>query len=108
MKKLPLGLLSGTVLGLLDGLSAFFIPEALEMIGMIITSATIKGVITGLCIGLIARKVDGIGKNILLGGGVSAVLSILAAVPSGAYIEILVPGVIIGVLVGFLVAKWGK
>ena len=108
MKKLQLGLSSGFALGLLDGLSAFLIPEAQEMLGVIIPSATIKGIITGLVIGLIARKVEGIGKNVLIGGGIGAVLSILAAIPSGAYVEIIAPGIIIGLLIGLIVSKWGK
>ena len=107
MKKVQLGLLSGFVLGLLDGLSAFFVPEAREMLGMIITSATTKGIITGLAIGLIARKVEGIPKNVLIGGGIGAVLSALAAIPSGSYVQIIAPGIIIGLLIGFIVSKWG-
>ena len=108
MKKLPLGLLLGTVLGLLDGLSAIPNPEAQEMLLMIIISATIKGAIAGLIIGIIARKVESIGKNTLIGLGISTMLSALAAVPSGYYVEIMVPGAIIGLLLGFIVAKWGK
>ena len=108
MKKLPLGLLIGTLLGLLDGLSAIPNPEAQEMLTMIIVSATIKGAITGVIIGLIANKVEGIGKNILIGLGKSTVLSALAAMPSGYYVEIMVPGAIIGILMGFIITKWGK
>lgn len=107
MKKIQLGLLSGFVLGLLDGLSAFFVPEAQEMLGVIIPSATIKGIITGLVIGLIARKVEGIAKNVLIGGGIGAVLSALAAIPSGSYVAIIAPGIIIGLLIGFIVSKYG-
>ena len=108
MKKIRLGLLSGFALGLLDGLSAFFVPEAQEMLGTIVTSASIKGIITGLVIGLIARKVDGIAKNVLIGGGIGAVLSALAAIPSGSYVQIIAPGIIIGLLIGLVVSKWGK
>jgi hypothetical protein len=108
MKKIQLGLLSGFVLGLLDGLSAFFVPEAQEMLGVIIPSATIKGIITGLVIGLIVRKVEGIVRNILIGGGIGAVLSALAAIPSGSYVEIIAPGILIGLLIGFIVSKWGQ
>ena len=108
MKRIQLGLLSGFVLGLLDGLSALFVPEAQEMLGMIIPSATIKGIITGLVVGLIGRKVEGIAQNILIGGGIGAVLSALAAIPSGSYVQIIAPGIIIGLLIGFIVSKWGK
>ena len=108
MKKLPLSLLLGTILGLLDGLSAIPNPEAQKMLTMIIISATIKGAITGLIIGFIARKLESIGKNTLIGLGISTMLSALAAMPSGYYVEIMVPGAILGILLGFIVAKWGK
>lgn len=108
MKKIPLGLLSGTILGLLDGLSAIPNPDAQPMLAMIITSSTIKGLITGLIVGMVAQKIDGIGKNMLIGLGISTVLSALAAMPSGYYFEIVVPGAIIGLLMGFIVSKWGK
>lgn len=108
MKKVLLGLLSGALLGLLDGLSALFVPEAEGMLAVIIVSATVKGIINGLLVGLIARKTEGLGKNVLAGGGVGLVLSVLAAMPSGSYVEIIVPGLFIGLMLGFIVAKWGK
>ena len=108
MKKITLGLIAGTILGLLDGLSAIFIPEAADMLQLIIISATIKGLITGVIIGLIARKVDSVGMNVLYGGIVSALLSLLSAIPSGAYMEIIAPGIVIGLLIGFIASRWGK
>jgi len=44
----------------------------------------------------------------LLSGLVGVVLSALSAIPSGAYIEIVVPGIFVGLLAGFITAKWGK
>lgn len=108
MEKMPLGIVSGFILGLLDGLSAIPDPDAQPMLTIIIMSATIKGTITGLIIGLIARKVESIGKNILIGLAISTFISALAAIPSGYYLVIIIPGAIIGLLIGFIVAKWGK
>ena len=108
MNKVLLGLLAGTFLGLLDGLSAIPNPDAQPMLVMIITSATIKGFITGLIFGFVAQKVEGMSQNLLIGLGISTVLSALAAIPSGYYLEIIVPGAIIGLLLGFIVTKWGK
>ena len=108
MKKIPLGLLSGTILGLLDGLSAIPNPDAQPMLTTIIVSATIKGLITGGIVGIAAQKIEGIAKNVLAGLGISTVLSILAAIPSGTYLPILIPGAIIGLLLGFIVSKWGR
>jgi hypothetical protein len=108
MKKVYLGLIAGTFLGLLDGLSAFFIPEAAAMMTAIIIGSTVKGLVGGLLIGLIAKRSASMPGTILWGGLVGIVLSVLAAIPSGAYVEILVPGTIVGLLTGFIVHKWGK
>ncbi len=100
--------MTGTALGFLDGCSAFFIPEAAPMMTEIIIGSTIKGLINGLIAGFIAKKLSSVSKTTLVGGLAGVVLSILAAVPSGAYIEILIPGTIVGLLSGFITAKWGK
>lgn len=108
MKKLPLGILSGTILGLLDGLSAFFIPEAADMMTEIIIGSTAKGLINGLIAGFIARRATSILNCTLLSGLAGIILSVLSAIPSGAYVPIIVPGTIVGLLSGFITAKWGK
>lgn len=108
MNKILLGALAGTVLGLLDGLTAFFIPEAADMMTEIISGSTVKGLIGGIIIGFIAKKINSILNVTLLGGLVGIVLSVLAAIPSGAYDEIIIPGTIVGLLTGAIIAKWGK
>lgn len=108
MNKILLGALAGIILGLLDGLSAFFIPEAANMMTEIIIGSTVKGLIGGIIIGFTAKKIASILNVTLLGGLVGIVLSVLAAIPSGAYAEILVPGTIVGLLTGAITAKWGK
>ncbi len=108
MKKIYLGLISGTILGLLDGLSAFFIPEAAPMMTEIIIGSTIKGLIGGLIIGLISGKTTGMFGAVLCGATVGIVLSVLVAIPSGAYMEILIPGVLVGTITGVIVQRWGK
>lgn len=101
-------MLSGLILGLIDGLSAYFIPEARDMLTTIVVSATAKGLLTGLLVSLVSRRIEGTGANVLTGGAIGALLSLLAAIPTGTYVEIIVPGVIIGVLVGYIVSKWGQ
>ena len=108
MKKLPLSLLAGFILGLLDGLSAIPNPDAREMLPVIIVFATLKGIVTGLVIGLVASKIQGISKIVVVGLVVGTIFSVLAAIPSGSYLEIVIPGAIIGVLIGFITSKWGK
>lgn len=108
MKKIPLGAIAGTVLGLLDGLSAFFVPEAAGMMTEIIIGSTLKGLINGALAGLISKKANSVMNSTLLSGVTGVILSVLSAIPSGAYIEIVVPGTIVGLLSGFITSKWGK
>lgn len=108
MSKLALGSLSGAGLGLLDGVSAVFNPEAHSMLAIIIASATIKGAVTGVVVAYLARRIDGVVRNIGAGAIVGLVLSLIVAIPSGTYVEIILPGVIIGALVGTIVAKFGR
>ena len=103
-----MGILSGTILGLLDGLSAFFIPEAANRMTEIILGSTVKGLINGVIAGFIARRSNSILTSTLLSGVAGIILSILSAIPSGAYLAIIVPGTIVGLLSGFITAKWGK
>lgn len=108
MNKILLGALAGTVLGLLYGLSSFFILEAANRMTEIIISSTVKGLIGGLVIGFIVKKITTNLNATLLGGVVGIVLSVLASIPSGAYVEIIVPGTIVGLLTGSIIPKWGK
>ena len=108
MTRVKLGILAGVVLGLLDGLSAFLIPEAQGMMTEITVWGTAKGFLTGLLVGLIGRSVGGAARMALAGGAVGAVLSLLAAIPTGSYVEIVPSGIVVGLLAGLVVSKWGK
>jgi hypothetical protein len=108
MKKIPLGLLMGAVCGLLDGLSAFLIPDAASMMTQIIIGSTVKGLINGLVAGVVAKRTMSVTTVTLLSGVTGIVLSVLSAIPSGAYVEIIVPGIFVGILSGFVTARWGK
>src|SRR5258706_16396103 len=67
MNKPVYGLLLGGVLGILDGLSAWFYPEVRTQIMGIVIGSTFKGLITGVCIGYFAKKVNSLGLGILFG-----------------------------------------
>jgi len=108
MKKLPLGLLTGAALGLLDGLSAFFVPEAAGMMTEIIIGSVVKGLVGGLVAGLVANRSASVSGTTLWSGIAGIILSVLAAVPSGEYLHIVIPGTIVGLLTGFITHKWGK
>ncbi|CAM2064883.1 hypothetical protein SCOR_05880 [Sulfidibacter corallicola] len=113
MSKLTLGIVLGGILGLLDGLSTFFVPEAADMMVQIIVGSTLKGLVTGVIIGYFAVKRKALWTGIFLGLGVGLFLSYLAALmpdPSGQhhYFEIMLPGGILGAVVGFATQKFGR
>ncbi len=108
MNKVTLGAISGTIFGLLDGLSAFLVPGAESMLTEIITGSTIKGFVGGVIAGIIAKRSSSVLNTTLLSGVVAGILSVLAAIPSGAYVEIVAPGIAVGLLTGFVTHKWGK
>jgi MFS family permease len=113
MNKILLGLILGGALGILDGLTAWFTPAARgQMVGIVIGS-TAKGIIAGLLIGYFARKVNSLALGILFGLAVGAGLAFLVASmpdPSGKhyYFEIVLPGSIVGILVGYATQKFGQ
>jgi hypothetical protein len=113
MSKPVFGLLLGAVLGVFDGLTAWFTPEVRsEMVGIVIGS-TFKGLIAGLCAGFFARKVNSVPLGVLFGLAVGMFLAYLvAAMPSATgkhyYFEIMLPGSIFGAVVGFATQKYGR
>src|SRR5207249_1417583 len=58
MNKPVFGLLLGGILGIFDGLSVWFYPEVRTQIMGIVIGSTFKGLITGVCIGYFAKKVN--------------------------------------------------
>ena len=69
MNKPLLGLALGGILGIFDGLTAWFTPAArAQMVGIVIGS-TVKGLIAGVLIGYFARKVNSLALGIIFGLG---------------------------------------
>ena len=97
MNKIVVGLLLGGLLGIFDGLTAWFTPAARpEIIGIVIGS-TIKGMIAGLAAGWLARKVQSVVGEIVFGLAVGLFLAWLVAfMQHGYYFEIVLPGAIVG------------
>lgn len=112
MSKPLLGLILGAVLGAIDGSTALFVPEAAPKIGEIIVWSTMKSVIAGFIIGLYARKVQSIKGGLAFGFGVGLFLAFLVAVfPDNGkhyWIEIMLPGSIVGLILGWATQKLGK
>lgn len=109
MSKPIFGLILGGVLGILDGLTALFTPDAAPMIMQIVTGSTVKGLIAGILIGFFAKKFNSLPLGIIFGFLVGLILAYLvAAMQSNYYFEIMLPGSILGVIVGFATQTFGK
>lgn len=107
MSKPVLGLTVGAILGFLDGASAWFSPEARPLMLTIVVGSTLKGLATGLIAGFVARwrrsTALGIGAGLLAG----FILSSLAAIgQNGHYLEIVLPGMLVGALTGFVTQRY--
>ena len=75
----------------------------------IVVGSTIKGLIAGVLIGVFARKFNSLALGIVFGLAVGAVLAfIVAFLQKGYYLEIMLPGSILGLVVGFATQKYGR
>lgn len=113
MSKPILGLILGGILGVFDGLSALVSaghdPAIREGIVGIVIGSTFKGVIAGVAAGLFARKFNSLPLGIAFGLLVGAALATLVAVLQGGYyLEIILPGSLLGAIVGFATQRYGR
>jgi hypothetical protein len=110
MNKPVFGLILGGILGIFDGLTAWFTPEVrTELVGIVIGS-TMKGLIAGVLIGFFARKVNNVALGVVFGLAVGAALAFLVAYMGGGkyYFEIMLPGSVLGLVVGLATQKYPK
>ena len=110
MNKPLFGLLLGGFLGILDGATAWFTPEVRPGMLTIIIGSTVKGLIAGVLIGWFAKKVNSLPAGILFGLTIGLLLAFaVAAMPSPTgkhyYFEIMLPGAIVGAIVGYATQK---
>ncbi|MEP6569750.1 MAG: hypothetical protein ABJC10_08255, partial [Acidobacteriota bacterium] len=99
----------GAILGAVDGLTAWFTPAVRAQIGGIVIGSTVKGIIAGIAIGFFARKFHSLPVGILFGLIVGASLAYLTALLQGGYyLQIILPGSMVGLIVGFATQKYGK
>ncbi|HVR44106.1 MAG TPA: hypothetical protein VMS56_11765 [Thermoanaerobaculia bacterium] len=113
MNKPLLGLLLGGILGVFDGLTAWFTPEVRPFIIGIVIGSTFKGMIAGVAAGWFARKVHSVPAGIVFGFAVGLLLAFaVAAMPSETgehyYFEIMLPGSVLGAVVGWATQKYGQ
>ena len=109
MNKILYGLILGGILGAFDGLTAWFTPEVRSRLMEIVIGSTVKGIIAGVLIGFFARKVNSLPLGILFGLGVGLLLAFFVAHMEGNhYFEIMLPGGIVGLIVGYATQKYGS
>lgn len=108
MNKIVLGLALGGILGILDGLTAWFTPEVRAGIVGIVIGSMAKGIIAGILIGFFARKVNSLALGIVFGLAVGAFLAwIIAFMQHGYYFQIMLPGAMVGLIVGYATQRYG-
>jgi hypothetical protein len=108
MNKILIGILLGTILGFFDGCTAWFTPEVRPQIIGILIGSTFKGLIAGVLIGVFARKVNSLPLGIVFGLGVGLLLAFgVAYMQHAHYFEIMLPGGLVGTIVGYATQKFG-
>ena len=110
MSKPVIGILVGAVLGAFDGLTAWFTPAVRDQLAAIVVSSTFKGIIAGVAIGFFAKKFNSLPLGLLFGLAIGALLAYLTArfTVGGYYFEIMLPGSLVGLIVGFATQKYGR
>lgn len=103
MRKVIFPTLLGGFLGIFDGLTAWFTPEVRSMLLGIVIGSTIKGLLTGVIIGVFARKVHSILWGTLFGVAVGAFFAYLILLGNpGHALNIMLPGSLVGLIVGYV------
>jgi len=112
MNKILVGLLFGLIFGALDGATAWFYPEARPLIASILLGSSFKGMVVGLLSGWFARKVQSTTWGIVLGAALGLLFAFLVAATDTLngrhpYLEIMMPGFVVGAIIGFLTQRVG-
>src|SRR3954466_11505552 len=109
MNKIVVGLLFGAVLGAVDGATAWFTPEVRSQMAGIMVGSAIKGMVVGVLSGWFARKVQSTAWGIVVGSVLGLLFAYLVAVsdPHHYYLEIMLPGFVVGAIIGFLTQRMG-
>ena len=109
MNKILVGLGLGAILGALDGMTSWFTPEVRSQLFGIVIGSTMKGIVAGLLIGLFARKVNSLFLGITFGLAVGLLFAFfIAHMQHGYYFRIMLPGGMVGLIVGYATQKYGS
>jgi hypothetical protein len=97
-----MGIVLGAILGALDGLTAWFTPAVRAGLLGIVFGSTFKGIVAGIAIGFFARKVNSLLWGVVFGLAVGLFLAwIVAFLQHGYYFQIMLPGGMVGLIVGY-------
>lgn len=103
MNKVLFATLLGGFLGIFDGLTAWFSPDVRDQMVGIVIGSTVKGLLTGVLIGLFSRKVHSLGYGMLFGLAVGATFAYLVLLGNpGHALNIMLPGSLVGLIVGYV------
>jgi hypothetical protein len=118
VSKIILGVVLGGVLGIFDGLSALVSapndPKIREGIVGIVIGSTFKGLIAGALIGWYAKRSSSLGATLGFGLVVGLALAFLISLmqklagENPYYWQIMLPGGILGLIVGYATFTQGK
>ncbi len=108
MNKITYGLILGGILGIFDGLTSWFTPAVRPQLMGIVLGSTFKGLLAGVLIGIFARKVHSLGLGVLFGLSVGLLFAFfIAHMQRNYYVQIMVPGGLVGLIVGYATQKYG-
>lgn len=113
MRKIGLAVILGAILGAFDGLTAWFEPSVRDQLGTIVMLSSLKSVIAGFLIGLLAIFVNRRAVITFFGLAVGLLFAWLVAMQPDPntgehfYAQIMIPGAIVGLLVGYATARYG-
>jgi F0F1-type ATP synthase assembly protein I len=113
MNKIPAGLVFGLVLGAIDGATSWFYPETHSIIARIMVGSSIKGMVVGLLSGWFARRVQSMKWGIVVGAAIGLLFAFLVAAADTVngrhpYLEMMLPGFVVGAIIGFLTQRVGR
>lgn len=113
MNKILVGVIVGAVLGAFDGLTAWFTPPVRPYMMSIVIGSTFKGIIAGIAAGWFARKVQSVPAGIAFGFAMGLLLAWgVASMPSATgehyYFAIMLPGSIVGAIIGWATQRYGR
>jgi hypothetical protein len=94
----------------MDGLSGFLEPSLAPLMTSVITFSLLKGLVSGAAIGYFSKRVHSMLLGILAGVLIAAAFSMLLILRAGMalFLDIMLPGMLLGVIVGFATQRFGN